>query len=161
MLFQITACSSTSNITTPEQINEITADNDVFIVFKSGSVCDATAVYAQTDSTQFVVVKTNESRRFPTTNIKAIQTTEHGKGAIVGFFFGSFIGAVTMGILVSGEKNDDYAAAGDIRQLFVLGSATLGGIIGVTAGAIKGYQNTYVVVQDTTEVEKKVNYVAP
>ena len=159
--FQIAACSSTDEISKPEEMNEVTAGKNVLIVLKSGISHDAINFLAKSDSTQFIDTESDSLQTISTADIFTIRTKNRLSGALMGFLLGPVIGGVTTFFFVD-LQTPPYSEDRDVKLgLSAFAGAILGATTGVIVGVTHGYQSTYLIVDDTSGSQKGNKSVAP
>jgi hypothetical protein len=144
-------CSSTKQVSSLAILNRSIGSGPAIVHMKSGEGFEARRVTVGADSTRFLSGDHATLVAIPTNTVKSIQVTHHGGGALEGLVFGAFGG----GLLFVTMRNSEYG-------LFGLVMIVVGGLGGVTYGAIAGHDYTYVFPQDTLDAkEAPVRTVEP
>ena len=160
IMIQFTSCSSTQHMRSAEQLSEDVEGKVATIVFKSGYSCAAENIVVRDDTTKYVINDTREPKQVATAEILSIQFNSHGRGAVAGLFYGMGISVVTMAILTSIGPPSESSGEEGVKNLLVFTGGVAGSVIGVTIGAISGYDKTFLMEKDTSIVPKKENKFA-
>jgi hypothetical protein len=153
LVFSITACTSTYQVSTPEALKKKIKTGGGIITLGNGARYDASRITISRDSTVFEQGDPRSSHSVATGDIRSIEQTHHLNGAIGGLLMGIVAGGAVGG-LAGFLFYDRSAEMGSLLILvgLVLGTMT-GGATGLVYGAIHGNRVIYENKPDTTNIQ--------
>jgi hypothetical protein len=111
-------------------------------MFQDGSEVEARNVIASSDSTRFLVQKTNAVGVVPTSTIGNIVITNHGDGFLEGLEWGAIAGAATIMVFYGVFSEEIELDSGGVI-VFGLVGGVVGGAVGGICGVIAGHRYEY------------------
>lgn len=146
-------CSSVVELASTTDANRKIGEGAATVRLKSGQDYAGREVSVEEDSTRFVDRDTEDILRFPTQDIRSIQITHHGGGALEGLLFGGLGGgAVGLALGIGMGTSGDEGMGKGLLALTGLAAGTVGGLV---FGAIKGHEYTFVFPDDSVTMGEK------
>lgn len=143
----ISGCSSTVELTSAVNAHRRIGAGSVVVQLKSGQEFAGRDLNVRADSTLFIDRKTEDTLRFSTRDIRSVQVTHHGGGAVEGLFLGGLGGGALGFVLSSGLNSSGDEGMG--KGLAILTGLLGGGAGGLVLGAVYGHDYTFVFPGDS------------
>lgn len=149
----ITACTSTYQVSTPEQLQKSIGSSGGVIVFGNGARRQAAQISIDRDSTIFQEEKSSARRGVATSEITSIQQTSHFSGAIGGLSLGIVAGGFAGGCtgFLSYDRSSETGSKLIVTDLMI--GAAVGAVAGLIYGVIHGDRTVYEYKPDSTKIK--------
>ena len=139
---------------TYHQVQEKVGVEQVKIITNDKVTFTADSVHILSDSVSFVNVFNNMNMTLPVSSIKTIIRTLHTDGAIEGFVYGTFLGALAGGLVAELVRNPEGEMSGLVVLIYGIGGGISGAILGTTYGAVRGHLVEYRFIKDSIVVKE-------
>jgi hypothetical protein len=146
----VSGCSSTVELSSAVDANREIGEGAATVSLKSGQEYEGREVRVSTDSTRFVDRNAKDILQFPNQDIRSIRVAHHGGGAVEGLLFGG-LGGGALGLAL-GIGMDTSGDEGMGKGLLLITCMAVGSVGGLTFGAIKGHDYTFVFPNDSIMV---------
>ncbi len=152
--FIISACSSTKELKSIDEVRMKICEGRAIIQLKSGTDYKGRIIKMSGDSIQFLNTRTDSTLQLSFQDIKYFKVKNHLTGALEGFLIGGASLSVPSAILLSSMttgENDHSLSSGVILYGTLIGTG-VGSLSGVLIGSLLGHRYTYIYSNDSTNI---------
>ena len=143
-----------ASVQTYHQVQEKVGVEQVKIITNDHVSYTADSVHIFSDSVSFVNVLNNMNMTLPLSSINTVVRTLHTDGAIEGFVYGTFLGALAGGSVGYLVRNPKAEMSGLVVLGYGIVGAFTGAVFGTTYGAVRGHVVEYRFLKDSVVVKE-------